>query len=152
MENERMTQREYDKAMLALRDERTQEYNKLDQRALANERQLQFLHEQRKEIAEKLRAVELSNKEIMAERNEICRRYNEKQLKLRKLRDDSLGAPKELSSTVAYRLHNAVEKALKEALAEHADICIEGIKCNYNYDDDGKIDFFVNIPKQCKTE
>lgn len=152
MENERMTQREYDKAMLALRDERTQEYNKLDQRALANERQLQFLHEQRKEIAEKIRAVELSNKEIMAERNEICRRYNEKQLKLRKLRDDSIGAPKEISSSVAYQLHNAVEGALKAALADTEGIHLEGIKCNYDYDDNGKITFFVNIPKECKTE
>lgn len=147
-----MTQREYDKALAELRNQRVEEYNKLDQRALANERQMQFLLDQRKDIVTKIHALEVVNKEIIAERSEICRRYNEKQIALRKRRDDSIVAPKELSSTVAYKLHNAVEGALKAALADTEGIHLEGIKCNYDYDDNGKITFFVNIPKECKTE
>lgn len=149
MEKEKMTQREYDRAMIALREERTLEYNRLDQRALINERQMQFLLDQRKEIVAKIHHIQVSNTEIAAERSEIARRYNAKQLELRLRRDASLEAPKELSSSVAYRLHNAVEKALKAALAPiGGGIDIDAIKCNYNYDDDGKIDFIVEIPQE----
>lgn len=147
-----LSQVEYDLEMNRLREAQNEEYRKIDQRRIINAQRMEFLLNQRKDIVAKMNECKTENKLIEADKNDITRRYHEKVVELRKRRNESIGAPKEISSSVAYQLHNAVEGALKAALADTEGIHLEGIKCNYDYDDNGKITFFVNIPKECKTE
>lgn len=148
-----LSQIEYELEVNKLREARNEEYRKIDQRKIINAQRMEFLLNQRKDIMAKMNECKTENKMIEADKNDIARRYHEKLVELRKRRNETLGAaPKEISSAVAYQLHGAVEGALKAALAEYEDICVDGIKCNYNYNDEGKITFSVNIPKQCKTE
>lgn len=145
----KLSQAEYDAEIKKINEERNREYNDLDKRAFENKRQMYLLQEQRRDIVRKMQDLELANKWIDVKRNETCRFYNEKRIALRKmLHVDVL--PKELSSEAAHRLSYTLEKKLKEVLAGIADIETEGIKCNFNYTQEGKIDLSVNIP--CKNK
>lgn len=147
-----LSQAEYDLEMNRLREARDEEYRKIDQRKVINVQRYEFLLNQRKDIVAKIHECHTENKQIDADKNDIQRRFHAKLTELRKRRNESIGAHKEISSQVAYQLHSAVEGALKAALADTEGIHIGGIKCNYDYDDNGKITFTVNIPKECKTE
>ena len=148
-----LSQAEYNLEMNRLREARDEEYRKIDQRKVINAQRYEFLLNQRKDIVAKIHECHTENKQIEADKNDIQRRFHAKLTELRKRLNESIGAPKEISPQVAYKLHNAVEKSLKEALAPiWGGIIIDAIKCNYNYDDEGKITFTVNIPKECKTE
>ena len=142
-----LSQVEYDLEMNRLHVAQDEEYRKIDQRRIINSQRLEFLLKQRKDIVAKMYECKNENQQIDADKNDIARRYHEKMVELRKRRNETLNAvPKEISSTVAYRLHCAVEKALKAVLAPFPNVNLEAIKCNYNYDDGGGISFDVIIP------
>lgn len=113
-----LSQVEYDLEMNKLREAQNEEYRKIDQRRIINAQRMEFLLNQRKDIVAKMNECKTENKLIEADKNDIARRYHEKVVELRKRRNESLGAPKEISSTVAWQLHRAVEGALKAALAD----------------------------------
>lgn len=146
MAKETITQKEYEKQMRDLRLECAEEYNKLDRDMVSNQRQLEFLQAQRAKMLSQVHELELANCRIKTERNEMCRKYN---LKRRELFDkvEIMPLPRELSGHAAFSVRQAVEKALRDVLAEYEGIDLEGIRCNYNYDEEGHIEFFVNIPK-----
>lgn len=112
-----LSQVEYDQELDKIREARDEEYRKIDQRKVINAQRYEFLLNQRKDIVAKIHECHTENKQIEADKNDIQRRFHAKLTELRKRRNESIGAPKEISPQVAYRLHNAVEKSLKEAIA-----------------------------------
>lgn len=146
-----MTQVEYDLEMNKLRVERNAEHRKIDERILANAERVEDLKKQRKEIDRMLDECSTEYKVIVSDKKEIGRRYEEKLTRLRELRNRSIIKNKELHPQVAYKLHSAVEKALRSALCSYEDIDTRRIKCNYDYDDEGHITFDVIIPKAGDT-
>ena len=148
----KLTQVEYDLEMNRLREACNEEYRKIDQRRIINAERFEFLLNQRKDIVAKMNECKTENKQIEADKNDIARRYHEKITELRKRCNDSIVPNKELSSTTAYKLHCAVESALSKALGKYPDVDIHNIKCNYDYDDDGRISFNVIIPEYGREE
>lgn len=146
MEKDNFTQVDYDLEMNKLRAERNMEYRSIDQRKVTNAHQMDFLRQQMGMIKQQINDLHTSNKQIEADKNAIARKWNEKQVALLQRRNNCIAPNKEISSTVAYRLHCAVEKALKAVLAPFPNVNLEAIKCNYNYDDGGGISFDVIIP------
>lgn len=143
-----MTQREYEAMIMMLREEQDAELAIIDQRMRDNaelkSKQVELLSAVKTTIAS-LHAEKVA---IEQTKNEIVRRYKMKRAELRNERNNSI-EPKEISSTIAWVLHNAVESALKEALAPiGGDIDIERVKCNYHYDDAGHISFDIQIPRK----
>lgn len=148
----KMTQVEYDLELAKLREERDLEYRKIDQRRVINAQRFEFLLNQRKDIVVKMNECKTENAAIEAEKNDIARRFNEKLIALRKVRNESIIPNKEIPSNVAYRLHAAVEESLSKALGKYPDIDIANIKCNWNFAEDGTISFDVQIPEYGREE
>lgn len=144
---------EYDQMVKELRVKRNEEYASIDTKIANNQDKIHFLLEQRKAIVVKLHEIQVENSHLSAQRKDVARRYEEKRKELHETLFNSIEpANKEITPNIAYRLHQAVETALREALADTEGINLEGIRCNYNYDADGRIQYEVNIPKECKTE
>ena len=149
MAQETLTLQEYEKKMHELRIECSEEYNKIDREVLSNQRQYDFIQQQRLKMLSQAQELELANMKLKNERNELARRYNDKRRELFK-KVEVMPLPRELSGHAAFALRQEVEKALRDALAEYDGIDLEGIRCNYNYDEEGKILFMVKIPKHGK--
>lgn len=147
-----MTQIEFDKAVTELRKETNAEYNKIDTRKVINKQRLEFLLNERKDIVAKIYECHTEAARIEADKNAITRRFDDRILALREQRDKDVNTKKEISSTVAYRLHAAVETALSAALGKYPDIDIANIKCNWHFAEDGTISFNVVIPEYGKEE
>lgn len=142
-----MTQLEYQLAIKQLQVEQDAEYAVIDQRLRDNAEQMCKQVELLSSIKTTIASLRAEKVAIEQTKNEIARRYNMKRAELRNERNNSI-EPKEISSTIAWVLHNAVESALRNALAPiGGGIDIEHIKCNYHYDDTGHISFDIQIPR-----
>lgn len=144
---EKISQQEYDNELIRLRNEMHEEYAAIDNQRVANNIEIESTRAQIYTLKERMNTLATAQSQLHIDKNEIARRYDEKRRELRQRRTESICINKELNSTVAYKLHRAVESALKLALSgRYPDVDCSRIKCNYNYDDDGNIEFNVIIP------